>query len=58
LDWSLEFVDGCKIGHHHAECLGPIHSAENLSADSFQFIGDFKRQRKYESGVDTLKWNV
>jgi hypothetical protein len=58
LNWSLEFVDSCKIGHHHAKCLGPIYPAENLSADSFQFIGDLKRQRKHESGVDTLKWNV
>ncbi len=51
-------MDEGKIGHHHAKCLGPIHSAENLSANSFQFIGDLERQRKYESGVDTLKWNV
>jgi hypothetical protein len=47
-----------EIGHHHAKCLGPIHTAKNLSANSFQFIGDLKRQRKYERGVDTLKWNV
>jgi hypothetical protein len=51
-------MDEGEIGHHHAKCLGPIHTAKNLSADSFQFIGDLKRQRKYESGVDTLKWNV
>jgi hypothetical protein len=51
-------MDEGKIGHHHAKCLGPIHPAENLAADSFQFIGDLKRQRKHESGVDTLKWNV
>jgi hypothetical protein len=51
-------MDECKVGHHHAECLRPIYSAENLSADSFQFIGNLEGQRKYESGVDTLKWNV
>jgi hypothetical protein len=47
-----------EIGHHHAKCLGPIHPAENLSADSFQFIGNLERQGKHECGVDTLKWNV
>jgi hypothetical protein len=36
-------MDEGKIGHHHAKCLGPIHAAENLSTDSFQFIGDLKR---------------
>jgi len=51
-------MDEGIVGHHHAKCLGPIHTAENLSADSFQFIGDLERQRKHESGVDTLKWNV
>jgi hypothetical protein len=51
-------MDEGKIGHHHAKCLGPVHSAEYLSANSFQLIGDLERQRKYESGVDTLKWNV
>src|ERR1035437_9911610 len=54
----LQFMDEGKIGHHHAKCLGPIHPAENLSANSFQFIGNLEGQRKYESGVDTLKWNV
>jgi hypothetical protein len=58
LNWSLEFVDGCKIGHHHAKCLGPIHTAKNLSANSFQFIGNLEGQRKYECGVNTLKWDV
>jgi Zn ribbon nucleic-acid-binding protein len=58
IERSLEFVDGCKIGHHHAKCLGPIDSAENLAANSFQFIGDLKRQRKYERSVYALKWNV
>ena len=51
-------MDECKVGHHHAKCLGPIHPAENLPANSFQFVGNIERQRKYESGVDTLKWNV
>jgi hypothetical protein len=54
----LQFMDEGKIGHHHAKCLGPIYSAENLSANSFQFIGNLERQRKYERSVDTLKWNV
>jgi hypothetical protein len=58
LNWSLEFVDGCKIGHHHAECFGPIHSAEDLSADSIQFIGYLVCQWEYERGVNALKWNV
>jgi len=47
-----------KICHHHAKCLGPVHSAENLSAYSFQFIGYLVRQGKHECGVDALKWNV
>jgi hypothetical protein len=51
-------MDEGKIGNHHAKCLGPIHPAENLSANSFQLIGNLERQRKHESGVDTLKWNV
>ena len=51
-------MDIGEIGHHHAKCLGPIHAAENLSANSFQFIGNIEGQREYESGVDTLKWNV
>jgi hypothetical protein len=58
LNWSLEFVNGCKIGHHHAECLGPIYSAENLAANSIQFIGYFMGQWEYERGVNALKWNV
>jgi hypothetical protein len=51
-------MDEGEIGHHHAKCLGPIHTAKNLSANSFQFIGNLEGQRKYERGVDTLKWNV
>jgi hypothetical protein len=51
-------MDESKIGDHHAKCLGPIHPAENLSANPFQLIGNLERQRKYESGVNTLKWNV
>jgi len=47
-----------EIGHHHAKCLGPIHTAKNLSANSLQFIGNLEGQKKYERGVDTLKWNV
>jgi hypothetical protein len=47
-----------EIGYHHAKCLGPIHPAENLSANSFQLVGNLEGQRKYERGVDTLKWNV
>jgi hypothetical protein len=51
-------MDEGKIGHHHTKCLGPIHPAENLSADSFQLIGNLEGQGKNECGVDTLKWNV
>ena len=51
-------MDEGKIGHHHTKCLGPIDSAENLSANSFQFIGDLVGQWEHECGVDTLKWNV
>jgi hypothetical protein len=58
LNWSLEFVDGCKIGHHHAKCLRPIYSAENLAANSIQFIGYLVCQWEYERGVNALKWNV
>jgi hypothetical protein len=58
LNWSLELVDGCKIGHHHAKCLGPVYSAENLPANSIQFIGYLVRQWEYERGVNALKWNV
>jgi hypothetical protein len=47
-----------KIGHHHAKCLRPIHSAENLSSDPLQLVGNLVCQRKNKSGVDTLKWNV
>jgi len=51
-------MDKGKIGDHHAKGLGPIHPAENLPANSFQFVGNIEGQRKHESGVDTLKWNV
>src|ERR1035438_6230439 len=51
-------MDEGKIGHHHAECLGPIYSAENLAANSIQFIGNLEGQREYERGVNALKWNV
>jgi len=51
-------MDEGIIGHHHAKCLGSIHPAENLSANPFQFVGNIEGQRKHESGVDTLKWNV
>src|ERR1035438_2829355 len=51
-------MDEGEIGHHHAKCLGPIHTAENLSANSFQLIGNLVGQRKHECGVDTLKRNV
>jgi hypothetical protein len=58
LNWSLQFVDGCKIGHHHAKCLGPIYSAENLAANPIQLIGYLVCQWEYERGVNALKWNV
>jgi hypothetical protein len=51
-------MDGCKIGHHHAKCLGPIHSAENLAADTIQIVGYLVCQWEYERGVNALKWNV
>ena len=51
-------MDGCKIGHHHTKCLGPIYSAENLAANSIQFIGYLVCQWEYERGVNALKWNV
>jgi hypothetical protein len=51
-------MDEGEICHHHAKCLGPIDSAENLAANSIQLIGYLVCQRKHESGVDTLKWNV
>ncbi|MGD0482902.1 MAG: hypothetical protein ABSA42_22230 [Terracidiphilus sp.] len=47
-----------KIGHHHAKCLGAVHSAENLPAHSLQFIGYLVGQRENKSGINTLKWNV
>ncbi|HEY1254184.1 MAG TPA: hypothetical protein VGF01_05345 [Terracidiphilus sp.] len=63
LCWSrlclvFQFMDEGKIGHHHTKGLGAIHPAENLSANSFQLIGDFEGQWKHKSGVDTLKWDV
>ena len=51
-------MDEGIVGHHHAECFGPIHSAEDLSADSIQFIGYLVCQWEYERGVNALKWNV
>jgi hypothetical protein len=51
-------MDEGEIGHHHAKCLGPIDSAENLTANSFQLIGYLVGQRKHKSGVNALKWNV
>ena len=51
-------MDEGEIGHHHAKCLGPIHSAENLPAYSLQFIGYLVRQWKHECGVNALKWNI
>ena len=51
-------MDGGKIGYHHAKCLGPIHSAENLAANSIQLIGYLVCQWKYERSVNALKWNV
>ena len=47
-----------KIGHHHAKCLGPVYSAENLSSNAFQFIGNFVGQWKDERCVNSLEWNV
>jgi hypothetical protein len=54
----FEFMDEGEIGHHHTKCLGLIHTAENLSANSIQFIGNLLCQGKDESGVNALKWNV
>jgi hypothetical protein len=51
-------MDEGKIGHHHAECLRPIYSAENFAANSIQFIGYLVCQWEYERGVNALKWNV
>src|ERR1035437_2191371 len=55
---SLKLMDEGKIGHHHAKCLRPIDSAENLSSDPLQLIGNLVRQWKHECSVNTLKWNV
>ena len=55
---SLEFINGCKIGHHYAKRFGLINTAENLPADFLQLIGNFVGQREDERSVDTLKWNV
>ena len=49
---TLQLVDGGKIGHHHAKCLGAIHAPKNLSSNSLQFIRDLVGQRKHEGGVD------
>jgi len=51
-------MDEGEVCHHHAKCLGPIHSAQNLSPDPLQLVGNIVRQRKNESGVDTLKRNI
>ena len=51
-------MDESEIGHHHAECLGLIHAAENLSSNSIQFIGNLVCQGKHECGVNALKWNI
>jgi hypothetical protein len=51
-------MDEGEIGHHHTECLGPIHAAENLAANTIQLIGYIVCQRKYECGVNALEWNV
>ena len=51
-------MDEGKIGHHHAKCLGPIDSAENLSSNPLQFIGYLVRQWEHECGVDGLERNV
>jgi hypothetical protein len=58
LSLILQFMDEGKVSYHHAKCLGPIHSAEYLSANSFQLIGDLERQGKNECGVNTLKRNI
>src|ERR1035438_3219151 len=55
---TLQLVDGGKVSHHHAKCLGAVHSPKNLASDSFQFICNVVGQREDESGVDGLKWNV
>jgi len=56
--WTLQLVDGGKVGHHDAKCLGAIHSPKNLASDSLQFIRDLVGQREDEGGVDSLKRNV
>jgi hypothetical protein len=47
-----------KIGYYHAKCLRPVHSAENLSANFLQLIGNLVSQWEDEGGVDSLKRNV
>jgi hypothetical protein len=54
----FQFMDEGEVGHHHAECLGLIHTAKDLAANSIQFVGYIVCQRKHESGINTLKWNV
>jgi hypothetical protein len=51
-------MDKRKVCHHHAKCLGPIYSPENLAANSIQFIGYIVCQWEYERGVNALKWDV
>jgi hypothetical protein len=51
-------MDEGEIGHHHAKCLGLIHAAENLSANSIQLIGNLVGQWKNECSVNALEWNV
>ena len=51
-------MDEGIVGHHHAKCLGPIYSAENLAANSIQLVGYLVCQWEYERGVNALKWNV
>ena len=51
-------MDEGKIGHHHAKCLGPIHAAENLSANSFELISDLESQRKNGSWRESGKVHV
>ena len=58
IELAFELIDGREIGHHHAKCLGLIHPAENLPADSLQLIGNLVGQGEDERGVDTLKRNV
>jgi hypothetical protein len=51
-------MDGCEVCHHHAKCLGLIHAAEDLSADSLQLIGNLVGQWEDEGSIDTLERNV